>query len=81
MTQTADVTPDAIRTLVKLKLEPNATCGFVRETYRSALSIAPGVLHLVGDHLIALVEEQDAELLLVLESQGRGTHELDLDDR
>jgi predicted cupin superfamily sugar epimerase len=38
--QTADVTADAIRNL--LKLEPNATCGFVRETYRSALSIAPG---------------------------------------
>jgi predicted cupin superfamily sugar epimerase len=40
--QTADVTADAIRNL--LKLEPNATCGFVRETYRSALSTAPGGL-------------------------------------
>ena len=38
----ADLTADAI--LALLKLQPNATCGFVRETYRSALSIAPGGL-------------------------------------
>jgi predicted cupin superfamily sugar epimerase len=37
-----NVTADQIREL--LKLEPNATCGFVRETYKSALSIAPGGL-------------------------------------
>jgi hypothetical protein len=36
------VTADEIRTL--LKLEPNATCGFVRETYKSDLKIAPGGL-------------------------------------
>ncbi len=36
------VTADEIRTL--LKLEPNATCGFVRETYKSDLTIAPGGL-------------------------------------
>lgn len=36
------VTADEIRTL--LKLEPNATRGFVRETYRSDLLIAPGGL-------------------------------------
>ena len=33
---------EEIKTL--LKLEPNATCGFVRETYKSALTIAPGGL-------------------------------------
>lgn len=38
----AELTADDIRSL--LALEPNATCGFVRETYRSALSIAPGGL-------------------------------------
>jgi hypothetical protein len=27
-----------------------------------------GLLHLIGDDLVALVEEEDAELLLVLES-------------
>jgi hypothetical protein len=27
-----------------LKLEPNQTCGFARETYTGALNIAPGVL-------------------------------------
>jgi predicted cupin superfamily sugar epimerase len=37
-----NVTADEIKTL--LKLEPNATCGFVRETYKSDLSIAPGGL-------------------------------------
>jgi predicted cupin superfamily sugar epimerase len=37
-----DLTADELREL--LKLEPNATCGFVRETYTSALSIAPGDL-------------------------------------
>jgi hypothetical protein len=37
-----NVTADQISEL--LKLEPNATCGFVRETYKSALSIAPGGL-------------------------------------
>ncbi len=36
------VTADEIKTL--LKLEPNATCGFVRETYKSDLMIAPGGL-------------------------------------
>ena len=36
------VTADEIKTL--LKLEPNATCGFVRETYKSDLTIAPGGL-------------------------------------
>ena len=37
-----NTTADEIRTL--LKLEPNATCGFVRETYKSELNIAPGGL-------------------------------------
>ncbi|MGH6736548.1 MAG: cupin domain-containing protein [Methyloceanibacter sp.] len=37
-----DVTADQIREA--LKLEPNQTCGFVRNTYKSALSIAPGGL-------------------------------------
>ncbi len=37
-----DLTAEEIRSL--LKLEPNATCGFVRETYLSQLSIAPGGL-------------------------------------
>jgi predicted cupin superfamily sugar epimerase len=37
-----NVTADQIRD--RLKLEPNETCGFVRETYKSALSIAPGRL-------------------------------------
>jgi Cupin superfamily (DUF985) len=36
------LTADEIRSL--LKLEPNATCGYVRETYLSRLSIAPGGL-------------------------------------
>ncbi len=36
------VTAAEIKTL--LKLEPNKTCGFVRETYKSDLSIAPGGL-------------------------------------
>ncbi len=36
------VTADEIKTL--LKLEPNATCGFVRETFTSNLNIAPGGL-------------------------------------
>jgi hypothetical protein len=34
------VTADEIKTL--LKLEPNATCDFVRETFTSDLNIAPG---------------------------------------
>ena len=34
------VTTEEIRAL--LKLEPNKTCGFVRETYKSDLNIAPG---------------------------------------
>jgi predicted cupin superfamily sugar epimerase len=34
-----DVTPAQIRKL--LELEPNQTCGYVRNTYKSALSIAP----------------------------------------
>jgi predicted cupin superfamily sugar epimerase len=38
----SDVTADQIRKV--LKLEPNQTCGYVRETYKSALSIAPGGL-------------------------------------
>jgi predicted cupin superfamily sugar epimerase len=37
-----NVTAEEIRAL--LKLEPNRTCGFVRETYKSNLSIAPGGL-------------------------------------
>jgi predicted cupin superfamily sugar epimerase len=37
-----DLTADEIRAL--LQLEPNATCGFVRQTYLSALSIAPNGL-------------------------------------
>jgi uncharacterized protein len=37
-----DVTAAQIRKL--LKLEPNQTCGFVRDTYKSALSIVPGGL-------------------------------------
>jgi predicted cupin superfamily sugar epimerase len=37
-----DMTADEIRSL--LELEPNATCGFVRETYRAAEVIAPGGL-------------------------------------
>jgi hypothetical protein len=37
-----NVIADEIKTL--LKLEPNATSGFVRETYKSDLSIAPGGL-------------------------------------
>jgi predicted cupin superfamily sugar epimerase len=37
-----DMTADEIRSL--LELEPNATCGFVRETYRAAQAIAPGGL-------------------------------------
>ena len=36
------MTADEVRTL--LKLEPNQTCGFVRVTYISKLSIAPGGL-------------------------------------
>jgi predicted cupin superfamily sugar epimerase len=36
------VTADEIKNL--LKLEPNATCDFVRETYKSDLTIAPGGL-------------------------------------
>jgi predicted cupin superfamily sugar epimerase len=36
------VTADEIKAL--LKLEPNQTCGFVRETYKSDLTIAPGGL-------------------------------------
>jgi predicted cupin superfamily sugar epimerase len=39
---TSDLTADEVRSL--LKLEPNATCGFVRETYLSKLQIAPGGL-------------------------------------
>ena len=37
-----NLTADEIRAL--LQLEPNATCGFVRQTYLSALSIAPNGL-------------------------------------
>ena len=43
LTRMAEELPaDEIRTL--LKLEPHPTCGFVRETYLSAQSIAPGGL-------------------------------------
>jgi hypothetical protein len=37
-----DMTPDDVLKL--LNLEPNATCGFVRETYRASQQIAPGGL-------------------------------------
>jgi predicted cupin superfamily sugar epimerase len=37
-----DLTADEIREL--LQLEPNQTCGFVKETYLSALAIVPGGL-------------------------------------
>jgi uncharacterized protein len=37
-----DMTADDVLKL--LNLEPNATCGFVRETYRAAQAIAPGGL-------------------------------------
>jgi hypothetical protein len=37
-----DMTADDVLKL--LKLEPNATCGFVRETYRASQQIAPGGL-------------------------------------
>ena len=36
--------PTADEMCALLQLEPNATCGFVRLTYQSALSIAPGGL-------------------------------------
>ena len=36
--------PTADEICALLQLEPNATCGFVRLTYQSALSIAPGGL-------------------------------------
>jgi len=41
-TMTNDMTADDILKL--LSLEPNATCGFVRETYRAKQEIAPGGL-------------------------------------
>jgi predicted cupin superfamily sugar epimerase len=41
-TMTNDMTADDILKL--LGLEPNATCGFVRETYRAKQEIAPGGL-------------------------------------
>lgn len=48
-----------------LKLEPNQTCGFVRDTYRSALEIAPGSLpppfaqgHPLGSALYFMVTPQ-----------------------
>jgi uncharacterized protein len=37
-----DMTADDVLKL--LELEPNATCGFVRETYRAKQEIAPGGL-------------------------------------
>ena len=37
-----DMTSEDVRKL--LNLEPNATCGFVRETYRATQAIAPGGL-------------------------------------
>ena len=39
---TDDISADEILSL--LKLEPNATCGFVRSTFLSRLSIEPGGL-------------------------------------
>ncbi len=45
--QAGDAMPDTLtadEVRVLLKLEPNQTCGFVRETYLSALKIAPGGL-------------------------------------
>jgi uncharacterized protein len=39
---TGEMTAEEIRTL--LQLEPHPTCGYVRETYRSPLPIAPGGL-------------------------------------
>ena len=39
---TDELTAEQVRAL--LELEPNATCGFVRTSYLSARSIAPGVL-------------------------------------
>jgi uncharacterized protein len=41
-TMTNDMTPDDVLKL--LQLEPNATCGFVRETYRAKQQIAAGGL-------------------------------------
>jgi predicted cupin superfamily sugar epimerase len=41
-TMANDMTSDEVLKL--LKLEPNATCGFVRETYRATQEIAPGGL-------------------------------------
>ena len=38
----SQMTADEVRAL--LKLEPHPTCGYVRETYRSMLPIAPGGL-------------------------------------
>lgn len=38
----SDMTADEVRTL--LNLEPNATCGFVRETYVARQKAAPGAL-------------------------------------
>jgi len=38
----SDITAEQIRKA--LKLEPNQTCGYARETYKGALSIAPGGL-------------------------------------
>ena len=37
-----NISADEIKTL--LKLEPSATCGFMRESYQSALQVAPGGL-------------------------------------
>jgi len=42
MVMTADLTAEEICSL--LELEPNATCGFVRVTFTTTLSIAPGGL-------------------------------------
>jgi uncharacterized protein len=39
---TDHLTAEDVRTM--LRLEPHPTCGFVRETFRSAQSIAPGGL-------------------------------------
>jgi hypothetical protein len=46
-----DLTAEEIRTLLRLK--PNATCGFVRETYLNKLSITPGGLRAIRGWSVA----------------------------
>jgi predicted cupin superfamily sugar epimerase len=57
----ANLSAEEVRAL--LKLEPNATCGFVRQTYLSKLTIAPGALpspfadaHPLGSALYFMLE-------------------------